>query len=193
MKGRLTVILAVLGLSFGLLCASAYATSGTITACVDSWGLTHILLKSGQKCSPGQTTLTWNAAGSPQAGSSQSQPIQALHLNSGIPFNAGSRVQLQVLCCDEPVSLLITGYYLQYDSTTGQPYQTNVSETRNFTSADAGTTPILKVPGSVEFILTDVVATFVPASANNRSSCGSFYGNILQDGSVKTTFAFSDL
>lgn len=128
------------------------------------------------------------------AGPTQAQPLHALHLNSGIPFAAGSQVQIQVLCCDEPVSLLITGYYVQYDTTSGPPYQEpNVSATHNFTSKNVGTTTLLSVPAGCQFILTDVVAVFMPTFANNGSSCGSFYGNVLQSGSVKTSFAFPDL
>lgn len=118
-------------------------------------------------------------------------PLQSLHLTSGIPFNAASSVQVQVLCCDQPVSLLLTGYYLQSDPVTGQQIKTNVSATKNFSAPGAGSPTLLNVPSSAEFLLTDVVATFAPTSSPG-SACGSFYGNILQNGMVKTTFAFPD-
>jgi hypothetical protein len=100
-------------------------------------------------------------------------------------------VEVQVLCCDEPVSLLITGYYLQYSS-SGESYQTAVSATQNYTSTSSGITSLFTVPTGSEFILTDLVAVFSP-SATGGSACGAFYGNILQNSTVKTNFAFPDL
>jgi hypothetical protein len=100
-------------------------------------------------------------------------------------------VQIQVLCCDQPVSILLTGYYLQSDPSTGAQIKTNVSIAKNFSAPGANPPTVLNVPTSAEFLLTDVVATFVPTSSPG-SVCGSFYGNILQSGTVKTTFAFPD-
>ena len=264
MKKGFTVILAALGLMVCSAYSSAYAASGTVTGCIDSWGYVHIY--STQTCVPGQTLITWSAQGpqgpagpqgpsgpqgpagatgavgpagakgdtgpaghagatgaigfagaagavgpsgpagptgpqgatgatGPQGrtGPPQPQPTQALHLNTGIPFTAGSKVAIQVLCCDEPVSILITGYYLQYDLSTGQPYQTSVSATQSFTSTSTGTTSVLTVPAGYEFVLTDVVAIFAPTTATSNTTCGSFHGNILQDSVVKTSFAFADL
>lgn len=248
MKCRLAATLWVLGLGAGLVCGSAQAASGVITACVGRTGAVQILLKSNQKCPRGATVLTWNEtgpagtqeptgpagasgsmgaigpagpigpAGAPGAmgpagppgaagpmgatghqgvagprgpqGPPPPQPLQSLHLASGIPFTAGSRVQVQVMNCDRPVSLLITGYYLQYDSTTGQQYVSNVSATQSFTSTGAATTSMFSVPSSVQFILTDLVAIFPPTSAG--TGLGGFYGNILQSGSLKTSFSFPD-
>ncbi|MDR3555030.1 MAG: hypothetical protein P4L55_09780, partial [Syntrophobacteraceae bacterium] len=125
------------------------------------------------------------------AGPSAPRLIQALHLNSGIPFNASSQVQIQVLNCDRPVTILITGYFLQYDSMTGQPYQTSTSATQNFTGTNYGTVSLFSVPTSSQFVLTDVVAIFPPTSASSSTS-GIFYGNILQNSNAKASFAFPD-
>jgi hypothetical protein len=42
-----------------------------------------------------------------------SKPQQVLHLNSGVPFAAGSQVNAQSYCSDRTVSFVITGYYFQ--------------------------------------------------------------------------------
>lgn len=155
----------------------------------------------GADGSPGATGPQGPAGPPGPAGPSHNPPLQALHLTSGIPFDAGTQVQVQVLCCDQPVSLLITGYYLQlqYDSSTGQndlptlqSNKSNASATQIFRSTTGAAAALLSVPPGYQFVLTDVVAVFLPIFTNTGAACGSFYGNILQSGSVKTSFAFPD-
>lgn len=113
------------------------------------------------------------------------QPLQALHLNSGVPFAAGSQVNVQDFCCDGPVSLLVSGYFL---SSGSPPVKTLVSASRIFTSTDTGIYTLLTAPADSQFVLTDIVAVFLPSY--NASSCASFYGNVLENANEKIYFAF---
>jgi len=70
------------------------------------------------------------------------------------------------------------------------PQPTPVSASRTFTSNEAGIYTLLTAPENSQFVLTDIVAVFLPSYNNPTPSCTAFCGNILENNTEKMLFAF---